>query len=64
MDVGKAGSYDESIFGTSQFSLDARAAELMATLQVGMTTNGQYLEALERRAGAGSSTEPESVSAG
>jgi hypothetical protein len=38
--------------------VDTRAVELMATLEVGMMTNRQYLEALKQTPGRSSPTEP------
>lgn len=49
MTEGKSNSYPETIYGASQSPLDARAVELMATLEVGMMTNRQYLDALKQR---------------
>lgn len=62
MAESKTVSYRETIHGTSPLPLDVRAVELMASLEVGMMTNRQYLDALKQRPSASSIAQPESLS--
>lgn len=58
MTKSTASGYQGDSDGPSQLPVDIRAVELMATLEVGMMTNRQYLEALKQRPGTSSSTQP------
>lgn len=49
MTESKVADNQNTTDGTSHLPMDARAVELMASLEVGMMTNRQYLDALKQR---------------